>query len=472
MCITSLNIHGEKQEKSQIKSIFAVLSTIAGRAGVGNVIGIGLAVFEIGPGVIFWLWIFCFFSMASSFCENTLAQIYKEKDLKEKGIFRGGACYYVLKGLKKNFKWLALTLAVVLFLSKGVFIVSINVNTLDSLTTFAFFHSSQAIIKWVIVAILFVAIALILLGGIHRVIYFSSFLSPIFILSYIGLLFAVIFSNTSIFPGFLGSIFANAFTPLSFLGGAGGFSVGYLIRYGAQRTWFSNEAGQGTSTSVAATPYTDHPVKQGLGQAFSVFIDSIIICTASGFLFGMAIFKWHAGGRDLSHFSEMFLQNHSIAGWNYYGNNNIVIYCFLAMKNLLGYGGAVAFTIILYFFAFFSILYAFLIAEFNGYWFIATVFQKDSLSFERKIVLGLRFLFLLIVAISPFLIVNSLFTLGDFSVAVCYFLNGLAIISLYPVIKVTLRDFDLQFKKFNKNINKTFSFVASKYHLRNCSEWK
>ena len=476
-CFKSVNLaHSGKLEKKQISSFYSIFTTIAGRAGTGNIIGIALAIFEGGPGVILWLWLFSLFSMATSFCEATLAQIYKESDKTEEGVFRGGTAYYTLKGLGKNMKWLAIVFAVAVIIAKGVFILSLNVNTISAVMQRTFFpsaatsSSTATIIQWVVVAILVVLIGLVLLGGIHRMIKVSSLLSPVFIVVYLGITLAAFVTHGSLILPFFGSIFKNAFTPLSFFGAAGGAGVGYLIKFGAQRSFFSNESGEGTTTHAAATTSVDHPVKQGFGQAFSVFIDSIILCTLSGFLFSLALFNWHSQGKDMSHFNQMFAQGHSVANWQWFGTNNIAIYSVMAIVALLGKVGSIFFAVTLFFFAFGSTLVGILIAEFNVYWLYKQISKKINYETEKKVIWGYRGFILVIVAISPFLIASSLFTLADFITAICFILSGIVIISCSRIVKKALLDFDRQYKIIKK-VDKPYIFDPVKLNIQNAKLW-
>ena len=471
-------VHKQDKNHKSIAPITSVFATIAGRAGTGNIIGIALAIFAAGPGVIFWLWVFAFMGMATSFCESALAQTYKVVDKNKPNIYRGGAAYYMLKGLGKNFKYFALFFAIAVFLQKGIFIVSLNINTITQVSTYTFFRGDynnpgmRAILQWSVVAVLFVLTAIILVGGIRRIIDFSALVSPAFITVYLGLTLVIFALHVNFFPKFIGAVFANAFSPFSFFSAAGGASVGYLIRTGAQRSFFSNEAGQGTGTHAASVAKIDHPAKVGLSQSFSVFVDSMIICTLSGFVFSFALYYWaQHNPSGIGDFNQMFTSNHPVSGWNYYGDDNIAIYSVMAIINLVGLPGAYIFTVILFFFGFSSMLVGVLISEFNTIFFFQTVLKRDDLGLERKVIVGFRSFILVCVAVSPFLVSGSLFTLVDFATAINFIINGIALLCLHNIYVPIIKDFDRQYKLKNGNIKAIFEFAPTKLKIPRSVVW-
>ena len=231
---------GSKTEKNHVSSFQAFCVSTASRVGVGNIAGIAIAVVLGGPGAVFWMWVIALIGAATGFIESTLAQIYKEPVAK--GGFYGGPAYYIRYGL--NNKFLAVLFAILISITYGWIYNSVQANTLAaSLQIFNFDVAYTGV--------LYIATALF-----------------------------VVISNISQFPHVIYTIVTSAFEPSA----AGGGLLGATVMNGIKRGLFSNEAGEGSVPNAAATAAVNHPVEQGLVQAFGVFLDTFIICTASAFI--------------------------------------------------------------------------------------------------------------------------------------------------------------------------------------------
>lgn len=256
-----------------ISSFQSLMISTASRVGTGNIAGVAVAITIGGPGAVFWMWLIALIGAASAFVESTLAQVYKEKDGDS---FRGGPAYYIEKALKA--RWLGIIFAILLILCFAFgFNALQSFNIADSLKPFLPTGVDSTTINFMIGATLAVLTGLIIFGGIHRIGVISSVVVPIMAALYIALGLFVIVKNISMVPGVIGDIFSQAF---SFQAGAGG-AAGAAIMYGVKRGLFSNEAGMGSSPNAAAVADVSHPVKQGLAQVISVFIDTLLICTAT-----------------------------------------------------------------------------------------------------------------------------------------------------------------------------------------------
>ena len=256
-----------------VSSFQSLMISTASRVGTGNIAGVAVAITIGGPGAVFWMWLIALIGAASAFVESTLAQVYKEKDGDS---FRGGPAYYIEKALKA--RWLGIIFAILLILCFAFgFNALQSFNIADSLKPFLPAGIDSTTVNFMIGASLAVITGLIIFGGIHRIGVISSVVVPIMAALYIALGLFVIVKNISMVPGVIGDIFSQAF---NFQAGAGG-AAGAAIMYGVKRGLFSNEAGMGSSPNAAAIADVSHPVKQGLAQVISVFIDTLLICTAT-----------------------------------------------------------------------------------------------------------------------------------------------------------------------------------------------
>lgn len=262
-----------KQEGS-ISSFAALMVSTASRVGTGNIIGVSTALCTGGPGAIFWLWVTALVGGASAYVESTLAQIYKRRD--DHGTSYGGPSYYMETALKA--RWLGVIFAVIIILTYAVgYNMLASYNLQSCFAGFSFYGENTALIIGIILAVLFGAI---ILGGAKRLSSVTAFLVPIMGILYIIVSLIVLVMNAGNLGTMFGDIFRSAF---DFKAIAGGF-FGSCVMWGIKRGLYSNEAGMGSAPNAAATADISHPAKQGLVQMLSVFIDSLLICTATAFM--------------------------------------------------------------------------------------------------------------------------------------------------------------------------------------------
>lgn len=272
----SIKVVSEKpKDKKSVSSFGALMVSTASRVGTGNIIGVSTAICTGGFGAIFWMWITAILGGASAFIESTLAQIYKKKDAD--GTYYGGPSYYMQEALKQ--RWLGVVFAVILILT---YVVGYNMlasfNTQDTFKTFSFYDASRT--PLIIGAILAILFAACVLGGGKRLTNITGVLVPIMGLLYIIVSLVVVIMNIDAFPAVIKNIFASAFDFKAIFGGF----AGSCMMWGIKRGLYSNEAGMGSAPNAAASADVSHPVKQGLVQMLSVFIDTLLICTATAFM--------------------------------------------------------------------------------------------------------------------------------------------------------------------------------------------
>ncbi|MEJ2416586.1 MAG: alanine/glycine:cation symporter family protein [Exilibacterium sp.] len=252
-----------------VSSFQALALSVGGRVGAGNIAGVAVAVALGGPGAVFWMWMVGLFGMATSLFECALAQLFKRS---EKDQYRGGPAHYIVHGLGPQWRWLAGVYSVLLLASFGVAFVA-----LQSFSIASSFQEAFAIPPFATGIFLAVTVGGAIFGGINRLVKVSEFVVPIMALLYLLLAAFVIVTNLTELPRVLGSIVANALGFEQVVSGG----VGAAILLGVKRGLFSNEAGLGSAPNVAATAEVKHPMDQGLVQALSVFIDTLILCTCT-----------------------------------------------------------------------------------------------------------------------------------------------------------------------------------------------
>ena len=263
----------KSKHEDSVSSFQALMISTASRVGTGNIAGVATALAAGGPGSIFWMWLTAFIGGASAFIESTLAQVYKEKDGEA---FRGGPAYYIEKALKK--RWLGIVFSCLLI---ACFIFGFNpLQAYNVSSAVEYYFENNQVVSIIIGIILAFITALVIFGGVHRIGIISSTVVPIMAVLYILIGLYITLTNIDKLPTIFADIFSQAF---DFNAIIGGFS-GSCVMYGIKRGLFSNEAGMGSAPNAGATADVSHPVKQGLVQTISVFIDTILICSTTAFM--------------------------------------------------------------------------------------------------------------------------------------------------------------------------------------------
>lgn len=257
-----------------VSSFQALMVSTASRVGTGNIIGVSTALCLGGFGSVFWMWIIAIIGSASAFVESTLAQIYKKKG--PDGCY-GGPAYYIQTALKN--KPLAIIFTIFLILTYGFgFNMLASYNLQSTFSKYSFYNAETT--PWIIGLIIAIIVGYCLLGGGSRVIKVTTLLVPVMGVAYIAVSAIIVLINIKMLPSVFQQIFSQAF---DFNAIFGGFS-GSCIMYGIKRGLFSNEAGVGSAPNASASAEIDHPAKQGLVQVLSVFIDTLLVCSATAFM--------------------------------------------------------------------------------------------------------------------------------------------------------------------------------------------
>ena len=259
-----------KSDNEGISSFQALSTSLAARVGTGNLAGVAIAITVGGPGAIFWMWLIAILGMATSFAESTLAQAYKVHD--EDGNFRGGPAYYMERGL--NARWMGSLFAIFLIIAFGLVFNAVQANSIT-----AALHESFQFDKVMITIVLVVVSGLAIFTGIRGIAKIAEKIVPSMAFAYLLVAAFVVIMNISEIPAIFKLIIDSAFGWQEAAGGA----FGAMVMTGIQRGLFSNEAGMGSAANAAATasPYPAHPASQGYVQMLGVFIDTIVICTAT-----------------------------------------------------------------------------------------------------------------------------------------------------------------------------------------------
>lgn len=260
----------ERESDSGVSPFQAFSLAIAGRVGVGNIAGVATAIAMGGPGAVFWMWFIAFIGSATAFAEATLGQVYK---VKIDGEYRGGPAYYIEKGL--GIKWYGALFAVVAIISCSFFLPGLQANSIGIAV-----HEAFAIDKNYIIIGLIALLAFVIVGSGKKIARFAEVVVPFMAAAYILLAVIIIAFHLDQIPAVFALIFKSAFNLDAGMAGM----LGSAIAWGVKRGIYSNEAGQGTAPHAAAAAATSHPAKQGLVQAFSVYIDTLFVCTATALI--------------------------------------------------------------------------------------------------------------------------------------------------------------------------------------------
>jgi len=302
-----------------ISSFQAFAISLAARVGVGNVFGVAAALLMGGPGAIFWMWVVALVGMATAFFEATLAQIFKVRAAD--GSFRGGPAFYMARGMRN--RAMAGVFATITLVTCGFVITSVQSNAVAGTLVAALGGGQESALpgfggltaaQLVVAGLVFVLTAVVVFGGIRAVARVTEWMAPIMAMIYIVLVFIICVLNFGQFVDVVIEIFSSAFAPEPLAGGLGGGFLAAVIN-GTKRGLFSNEAGQGTAPNAAATATVSHPVQQGLIQSLGVFVDTIIVCTATAFVILIAgPDAWMAEGADPSTLTTLAI-SHQLGGW-------------------------------------------------------------------------------------------------------------------------------------------------------------
>jgi len=264
------SLFSRKQDGKGISSFEAFSIALSGRVGTGNIVGVATAIAFGGPGAVFWMWVVAFFGASTAFVESTLAQMYK---FHHASGYRGGPFSFIEHGLGQ--RWLGIAFAVITVFSCGFFLTTVQSNGAAAALDNSFTLSPLA--TGIGIAVI---LGLVIFGGVKRIAKVASVITPFMAIGYILMSLVVVAFHIQDVPAVLLSIVTNAFGINPLCGGI----IGSTIAMGVKRGIFSNEAGQGTGAIVSAATDVPHPAQQGLAQAFSVYVDTLLVCTATALM--------------------------------------------------------------------------------------------------------------------------------------------------------------------------------------------
>ncbi len=405
----------DSRSEAGVSSFQALAMSLSGRVGVGNIAGVATAIGAGGPGAVFWMWIVAFLGASTSYVESTLGQIYKEKD--EEGRYRGGPAYFIEKAMGQG--WYAALFAIVTIIACGFLLPGLQANGIAKSMDLAFGLKAEMVAVGVVVLLGF-----IIFGGVKRIASVAEVVVPFMALAYILVALVIMLLNWDKLPAMWLLIIKSAFG----MEAAFGAVLGLAVEWGVKRGIYSNEAGQGTGPHAAAAAEVSHPAKQGLVQAFSVYVDTLLVCTATAFMIlSTGAYNVLRPGKD----AGMIVENlpgvsHEGAGFAQHAVESV----------LPGYGAGFV-ALALFFFAFTTIMAYYYMAETN----IAWLNRKLG---ARWLVFALRILLLVAVTFGCVRSAEVAWKLGDIGVGLMAWLNIIAILILQRPALRALRDYETQ----------------------------
>lgn len=443
-----LLLSGE-ESKQGVSSFQALSISLSGRVGTGNIAGVAAAIGFGGPGAVFWMWMVAFLGAATSYIECTLGQIYKEEHA---GQYRGGPAFYIEKATGHT--WYAIIFAIATVAACGMLLPGVQSNSMGNAIEMAFGSgemittgfgelSSTKILSITIVVLL---LGFIIFGGVKRIAHVTQVVVPFMALGYIMTALVVIGLHIQELPGILKLIIEDAFNPMAGLGAA--------IGWGVKRGVYSNEAGQGMGPHAAASAEVDHPAQQGLVQAFSVYVDTLFICTATALMI-LITGSYNVHGGD-----EQLIVNN--LGTTFAANSPA--YTQAAMESIFPDMGNFFVAAALFFFSFTTILAYYYIAETNVAY-LQRFIKVPGLMFVLKVILMAATFY------GAIRTANLAWGLGDVGVGLMAWLNIIAIIFIFlsakPAVKA-LKDYEEQMKAGVKKL----SFNPKKLGISNAEFWE
>ncbi|MBB4826253.1 AGCS family alanine or glycine:cation symporter [Sporosarcina luteola] len=423
-----------KSSEAGVSSFQAMSIALSGRVGTGNIAGVATAIFYGGPGAVFWMWAIAFIGASSAFVESTLAQIYK---VKQDGQYRGGPAYFIEKGI--GWKWFGMTFAIAALIAMAILMPGVQSNSIA-----AGMENAFSMPTWLTGALIILLLGFIILGGVKRIASTAQVIVPFMALGYILFSVIIIAMNIQALPEVIGLIFKSAFALDSAFGGI----IGMAISWGVKRGIFSNEAGQGTGAHAAAAAEVSHPAKQGLVQAFSVYIDTLLVCSATAF---MILFTgaYNTQAEDGSYIVQNLADVEQGPG-----------YTQAAVDTVMPGFGAGFVAIALFFFAFTTIMAYYYIAETN----IAYLFRNRN---SRTVMFLLKIIILITAFVGAIRPAELAWALGDVGLGIMVWLNVIAIVILAKPALIALKDYERQKKAGLDPV-----FDPKKLGIKNADFWE
>lgn len=437
-----------KSSSKGISSFQALAVSLSGRVGTGNIAGVAAAIGFGGPGAVFWMWVVAFFGAATAYAESTLAQIYKEED---NGEFRGGPAYYIEKAMGQ--KWYAWVFAIATIFACGFLLPGVQSNSIGNAVEGAFGSGGMvetaigtfSFAKIFTGTVISVILAFIIFGGVKRIANFTQIVVPFMALAYIITAFVIILLNIEQVPTVFAMIIGDAFTPMA--------GVGAAIGWGVKRGVYSNEAGQGTGPHAAAAASVDHPAQQGLVQSFSIYIDTLLVCSATAFMIIIT-------GAYNVHGAEGFLVQNVAADIAANGP----MFTQMAIESALPGIGKPFIAVALFFFAFTTILAYYYIAETNVAY-IRRYIKVNGLMFILKVAM------IAVVFYGTVKTANLAWAMGDVGVGLMAWLNIVGILIIFFMAKPALKALH-DYEEQQKQGVTEYTFNPVKLGIKGADYWE
>lgn len=447
--------HGSQEG---ISSFQALAVSLSGRVGMGNIAGVAAAIGFGGPSAVFWMWVVAFLGASTAYVESTLAQIYKITD-PETGQYRGGPAYYFERCLQGSlWKTYAIIFAIASIIACGVFLPGVQANGVAKAVTNVFgqgelvdtsLAGEVGVNTLIAVAIILLVLGFIIFGGIKRIAHFTQVVVPFMALGYIILALIIVFINIDRVPEMFSLIFSDIFSAQAGFGAA--------IGWGVKRGVYSNEAGQGTGPHAAGAAEVEHPTQQGLVQAFSVYVDTLFVCTATALMILLTgQYNIQGGLPD----GQFFVQNVAAAT-----EISSPAFTQMALSQVYGGMGEIFVALAVFFFAFTTILAYYYIAEVN----VAYLSQKIGMEGPALLIVKLVIMFM--VAYGAINSSGYIWAIGDIGVGAMAWLNIIGIIALFFLARPTMRALQ-DYEEQQKAGVKHFTFDPTKLGIKNATFWE
>ena len=409
------SLFGKRQGSEQgISSFEAFCIALSGRVGTGNIVGVATAIAFGGPGAVFWMWVVAFFGASTAFVESTLSQMYK---FRHASGYRGGPFSFIEEGLGQ--RWLGVLFAIVTIIACGFCLTMVQSNGVSMAV-----RNSFPVDPWISGVVLAAVLGIVIVGGVKRIAKVAAIVTPFMAFGYIALSLVVVAFHIKEVPSVFADIFASA---LGFNPVCGGI-IGSTIAMGVKRGIFSNEAGQGTGAIVSAAADVQYPAQQGLAQSFSVYVDTLFVCTAT------ALMILTSGTYNIidSSTGAMLLENAPELGNNYAGFTQSAVDSVFA-----GFGSQFV-SVAMVFFVFSTIMAYYFYSESS----ILYLFKGKDTRKEKLVIRLLQLVMMASVVFGAVREADVVWQLGDIGVGLMAWFTILAILILCPKAIKALKDFE------------------------------
>lgn len=444
-------IMSNKGSAQGISSFQALTVSLSGRVGTGNIAGVATAIGFGGPGAVFWMWVVAILGAATAYIEAALGQIYKETD-SVTGEYRGGPAYYIEKAMGQ--RWYAWIFAIATIIACGLLLPTVQSNAIGNAvtqtlgqgsmiqTSMGVFSSTKIITGLVIITML----GFIIFGGVKRIANFAQVAVPFMAIAYILTALVIIGLNIDKLPGIFMMIVGDAFSPMAGLGAA--------IGLGVKRGVYSNEAGQGTAPHAAAAAEVDHPAQQGLVQSFSIYIDTLFVCSATAFMI-LITGMFNVGTAETGFMIQNIAATVSPEG---------PAFTQMAIESVMPGIGNPFIAVALFFFSFTTLMAYYYIAESNVAYIRRTIQFRGAINALKLLLIGAVFFGTIKES-------NMVWALGDIGLGIMAWVNIIGILIIFfmgkPAMKA-LKDYEEQ----RKNGVSKYTFDPKSLGIKNAKYWE